>query len=488
MSLVKPITRPATPSAVQKLPINVIDARKTKLVIGSPRRDSFIGSNGRDLFNSGESDDTLIGNDGDDSLYGGQGNDSLLGGEGNDLLDGGLGDDVLDGGNGKDVLQGGLGNNTVNGGNGNDTLFVSGTGQYSGDDGDDRVIVLDPKQDKLRRATLDGGIGTDTLDLSLTVASSWESADRFQHGVYLDNNIITDYATERFKLNYSNFEKLILSNFNDSIALANMLVNVINAGGGLDYFATKNLSSAMTINGGDGDDTYAIESFTGAPGNLTIDTISGNDTIILAQNASNSRKFSLAFDLKGQLSILIQDGKRTDNVIVKDGRVAFEQGQLSILEAQNYDKVNRQLRALSINGVEPKNAQYWNAGVTIGTNNNDKFHINSLSMDEFPGQTITTKAGYDWIYIDSVFSTVKITDFDKSKDQVVLDSVLLQMQPDDLPKLIESAKQTKTGITLAIPDKDFGGTMDLTFQNLTRADLRQAYSSGNLFAASTYTV
>ena len=160
MSLVKPITRPATPSAVQKLPINVIDARKTKLVIGSPHRDSFIGSNGRDLFNSGESDDTLIGNDGDDSLYGGQGNDSLLGGEGNDLLDGGLGDDVLDGGNGKDVLQGGLGNNTVNGGNGNDTLFVSGTGQYSGDDGDDRVIVLDPKQDKLRRATLDGGIGT----------------------------------------------------------------------------------------------------------------------------------------------------------------------------------------------------------------------------------------------------------------------------------------------------------------------------------------
>ncbi|MEP0848546.1 MAG: hypothetical protein HRF50_17210, partial [Phycisphaerae bacterium] len=96
-----------------------------------------------------DADDVLEGSRGDDSLIGGGGDDTLIGGRGDDLLDGGGDDDKLIGGSGNDRLDGGSGEDTLTGGSGNDIL-VGGTGRDNirGGSGND---------------TLDGGAGNDDL-------------------------------------------------------------------------------------------------------------------------------------------------------------------------------------------------------------------------------------------------------------------------------------------------------------------------------------
>ena len=112
----------------------------------------------------GEADDVIIGNDQANVLRGLGGNDRIYGGgTGTDgrfgILIGREGDDLLVGGPGYDSLRGELGN---------DLLIDRAEGSFSGDEGDDRMVVLldDPATAMGHIAWVNGDAGADTVIIS----------------------------------------------------------------------------------------------------------------------------------------------------------------------------------------------------------------------------------------------------------------------------------------------------------------------------------
>jgi len=158
----------------------------------------------------GSGADSVTGTEEANSISGGAGDDTLIGGGGADTLDGGMGDDVLDGGSGFDSLIGGAGNDVIR----------QTAANFGGN--------------------VDGGADADTLDLSgfttFNLAFSIDlSANTYQ---FLPN---TFGANGVYVL--LNVERVIGSNFNDSIKGSSQGDSLI-GGGGND-----------TIEGGPGDDT-----------------------------------------------------------------------------------------------------------------------------------------------------------------------------------------------------------------------------------------
>ncbi|MDA0284040.1 MAG: hypothetical protein O3B86_11875, partial [Planctomycetota bacterium] len=141
------------------------------LVDVDPDGDTLIGNDGNDTIIGDLGNDSINGSAGDDSISAGSGNDSVLGGSGRDTIDGQAGDDTLDGQGGADVVTGGdgddviifegdeSGNDTIFGGNGGDTVIVN-TGVT-----DDMVVVA---QDIDGRMTVTEGGSTLVIDASIS--------------------------------------------------------------------------------------------------------------------------------------------------------------------------------------------------------------------------------------------------------------------------------------------------------------------------------
>lgn len=117
----------------------------------------------------GEADDVIIGNDEANVLRGLGGNDRIYGGgtgtDGRfDILIGREGDDLLVGGRGYDSLRGELGN---------DTLIDRADGSFSGDEGDDLIVVLldDPATSAGHIAYINSDAGADTIIVSALVGT-----------------------------------------------------------------------------------------------------------------------------------------------------------------------------------------------------------------------------------------------------------------------------------------------------------------------------
>ncbi len=240
---------------------------------------------------------------------------SLTGGAGNDVLDGGGGDDALAGGAGDDRLIGGAGNNTFGGGSGFDTIdyssdpgaivgmdvnghitngyggtdgtsgiervigsafndlltanaaFASGV-EFDGNDGNDTLTGLggndtlhgDNGNDQLAGGggnnALDGGAGIDT--------ASYAAATGAIH-VDLNDGVATANGfggTDTI----ANIENVTGSDHDDVIVgtgLANTLIGGLGhdvlAGLGGDDILIGGLGSANELQGGTGNDTYAVE-------------------------------------------------------------------------------------------------------------------------------------------------------------------------------------------------------------------------------------
>ncbi|MBP2636171.1 MAG: peptidase and matrixin and adamalysin [Firmicutes bacterium] len=144
------------------------------------------------------------------TLSGGAGNDFISASGLSDTINGNAGNDILYGNGGDDIINGGLGSDTIDGGVGND------------------IITYDAAD-----SSVSGGTGTDTLTAATVTA-----------GVTIDLNSSV----------FTNFEKVIGSNYNDTLT-GTAAADTLWGGGGHDI-----------INGGAGDDI--------------IDGGAGNDTII----------------------------------------------------------------------------------------------------------------------------------------------------------------------------------------------------------------
>ncbi|GAA0561041.1 calcium-binding protein [Rhizomicrobium electricum] len=259
-------------------------------LIGTSGADSIVGLSGNDTLSGLAGNDTLNSGIGDDSLNGGAGNDSLLGDSGNDTLDGGAGFDRMLGGLGDDTYYVDSSADLVieNPGSGTDTVMTTlngyaapedvenitftGTGDFYGVGNNigNHIIGGAGNDVLIGRAgndTLDGGAGTNTADYSTDPAG-------------VNVNLATGVATDGFGNTdeLHNIQLVMGTSYNDTLA---------------------DSAGNVTLTGGDGNDTYYIDS---AKTDVVEQAGEGTDTVVtsLARFAlvPNSYTFATAADLE----------------------------------------------------------------------------------------------------------------------------------------------------------------------------------------------
>jgi Ca2+-binding RTX toxin-like protein len=303
---------------------------------GNELANAIYGNEGANVLSGGGGNDSLNGWGGDDTLNGDEGADALDGGAGADVLNGGVGDDRLTGGLGVDTTHGGLGNDwhyvdnagdmVVDGaGQGAlDRVFVSasyaltagaeieimsttnhggagaidltgnalanlmygnnGANVLNGAAGNDRIYAnggLDTLQWAAGggRDFLDGGAGVDTVELT-------GDASAEVYRIYSRTEALAAGITG---LNAAT-EIVITRNGTTAAAVVAELDNieeiVITGMGGGDTFipigtfaGTSLMTSTITLNGSDGDDTMDISALTSAH-RVVFRANGGDDTIV----------------------------------------------------------------------------------------------------------------------------------------------------------------------------------------------------------------
>lgn len=206
-----------------------------------------------------------------DTMIGGTGNDTILAASGNDVLNGGDGNDSIEGGTEDDSILGGAGDDTINGGSGDDTIDgQAGNDVILGTSGDDTIIWNG------------SGDGVDT------VGESMGAQTVFIMGTAAANDFTVD----------SNNGLLRVSEGTASIT-------------------TSRSTTAVSVLGGNGDDTITLNSIDDVrPLVLEIDGQGGNDTI----RAMSARVGNSLVSLNGGAgNDTINGGADGDNINGGDG-------------------------------------------------------------------------------------------------------------------------------------------------------------------------
>jgi Ca2+-binding RTX toxin-like protein len=235
---------------------NSIDASSLTLmsliVFGEGGNDTVIGGALNDTISGGEGADFANGRNGNDLVSGDGGNDTLQGGTGLDFVDGGDGDDqVLGLGSSGDTLRGGPGNDTLDGGAGTgdiiseigDVSFTLTATQLTGL-GTDTVLNVEG-------AVLVGGASANAINVSVsgvpTTLTGGGGNDTITGGTAID--VLVESGDVDFSLTDSGLTGLGADSFT-SIELVQLTGGVGN--NVLDASAS---SRAVTLSGGDGNDT-----------------------------------------------------------------------------------------------------------------------------------------------------------------------------------------------------------------------------------------
>jgi Ca2+-binding RTX toxin-like protein len=202
--------------------------------------------------NTGQGMDTLTGIE---DLWSGAGADRLTGDGGANQILAGDGDDQLFGEGGDDILVGYLGADTLHGGDGNDILrggsislgfeAAGGTDHLYGDAGDDQIAG------SASADWLDGGDGDDVL-------AGYAGADHLLGGAGIDQ-ISVDFGD--IEANGGDGADLIFVAGLQNGEQQNLAI--VSGGAGDDLFRfsgdLSTLSSALTLDGGDGADSLSLE-------------------------------------------------------------------------------------------------------------------------------------------------------------------------------------------------------------------------------------
>jgi hypothetical protein len=197
------------------------------------------------------------------TIDGGDGADTITGGDGNDVLLGGPGADTIVGGAGDDTITGGTGNDTISGGTGNDKMIWN-----NGDNTD----------------VNEGEAGTDTTEVN----GSTSAGDVFTIGPNAGRVRFDRTNLVPFSIDIGTVETVLLNGLGGddtitaSAGLAGVIALTINGGDGNDTITGGDGNDALfggpgvdTIAGGVGDDTI-----TGGTGNDTVSGGPGNDRMI----------------------------------------------------------------------------------------------------------------------------------------------------------------------------------------------------------------
>jgi Ca2+-binding RTX toxin-like protein len=269
---------------------------------------TIYGGDGNDTISTAAGNDTINGDNGDDYITSGGGNDTASGGAGNDTIDGGAGTDVLDGGTGTDTVS-------YNSIASNVTVDLSVTiAQNTGGGGTDTItnfenILGGAGNDTLtgdgNNNTIDGGIGNDIMNGGAgTDTLSYESGTA---GVTISLAVTTAQNTGGMGTDtISNFENLLGSNFNDTLA-GTSGNNTLDGGIGndlLDYgAATAGVTVSLAVTtaqntGGAGTDT--ISHFESIKGSAYSDTLTSgaSDSLTAQVNAILAANSGVSYDTR----------------------------------------------------------------------------------------------------------------------------------------------------------------------------------------------
>lgn len=181
-------------------------------------------------------DNTLTGNSENNHLDGYSGDDNIMGGDGNDVIQGGDGNDYIWGEKASDLIFGDAGNDNINCGSGNDKAY--------GGDGNDRLFGEEGDD------CLNGGRGNDYIDGSMgnDEISGWEGDDRIIQGKGSD---------------------LVWAGEGNDVVIMN------------DWYPKFVTGDTDILSGGEGNDTFQFERFTGDRSVIT-DFQTGVDRIALS--------------------------------------------------------------------------------------------------------------------------------------------------------------------------------------------------------------
>jgi uncharacterized repeat protein (TIGR01451 family) len=257
----------------------------TCTIIGTQANDTLNGTNGNDTICGLGGKDTISGNNGNDILLGGLGGDSVSGGAGNDSLLGGADADSLDGGNGmSDIARydfapagvtASLTSSSATGGDGTDTLAANtiegiigsafadsltgdgGTNELNGRAGNDSLFGLAGNDNLI------GDAGNDSIDGGVGFDTvRYDSAPTGVTVSLAAGTASGGDGADTFVLN--SIEGMVGSSFND-VLTGDGRANIIDGGAGND-----------TLFGLDGDDTYLL----GGAGDDSLQGGNGNDQLV----------------------------------------------------------------------------------------------------------------------------------------------------------------------------------------------------------------
>lgn len=221
------------------------------------------GEGGDDTVTGGALDDTISGGDGADSINGRNGNDLVSGDGGDDFLQGGTGLDFVDGGDGDDrVLGSGSSGDTLRGGPGDDTLDGgAGTGDIISESGD-VSFTLTPTQLtglgtdsvlNVEGALLIGGASANAINVSTsgipTTLTGGGGNDTITGGTSTD--VLIESGDVDFTLTDSGLTGMGIDSFTSIEQIR------LTGGAGNNVLNASASTRAVTLSGGDGNDTLS---------------------------------------------------------------------------------------------------------------------------------------------------------------------------------------------------------------------------------------
>ena len=262
-----------------------------------------------------QEDESIRGGIGNDSLFGGVGNDTLVGIDGDDTLDGGVGADSMDGGSGNDLFFVDDAGDRVVGGSGQDTIFssvtitspadvekivltgtsdISATGHFSttaitGNAGKNSLFG-DALKDTLLGAdgddTLDGGWGADSMDGGS--GNDLFFVDNARDSVVGGSGQDTIFSSVTIT-SPADVEKIVLTGTSDISATGHFSTTAITGNAGNNSISLPTDTSAATLSGGAGNDTYFVNDI-----NKTISEVldGGDDWVVTGNHNVNLQDFA----------------------------------------------------------------------------------------------------------------------------------------------------------------------------------------------------
>jgi Ca2+-binding RTX toxin-like protein len=306
--------------------------------------DVLHGNGGADLLSGGGGRDFLIGGDGADSLFGGSGDDYLVGGDGVDVIDGGEGLDWVDahGATAGVTLDLTLGTMTDAYGNidsvvgvenfrgsqfGDDVIGDDAVNEFQGFDGNDRLRGMggtDFLWGFAGNDTLEGGNGNDAL-------IGGDGDDNLLGGLGIDF-LLGERGNDALAGNEGNDrlfggggEDTLSGGDGDDLLLGGRGADSVFGGAGDDTIAAGN---GDVIDGGEGLDTVALETYVPTIVDLEDGTVSGAGFMVslsgievLVGGALDDRIFGSAEGdvLRGGAGNDSIDGRGGDDVLLGGG-------------------------------------------------------------------------------------------------------------------------------------------------------------------------